>query len=287
MNQLNSNKPVNSLWDKDEFEEIIIKGIMAMYDIGKNKTPKFKLHPSCRVKKQDVSFMRKVGCYFSPWDRWSPTFIDVRNDGLVNSASLIMQEDNSHLPESDWNHGYATLRFAKRLKNVPSKYKKESWMDCFYEMISVAALPKGGARMVKDIIAVHINNDGDGICIPLTPSNSTSLMDKEMIEKIHIALTTCISLSQDRRHLWNVTAKEGIAKTIFGVYQEQIKSLFYARDLPISKTGRKRPILHWVESHKRRLRNGTDIEIESHLRGVTKFEMGGTDFEITRPIKKA
>lgn len=94
-----------------------------------------------------------------------------------------------------------------------------------------------------------------------------------------------IGFYQDRRHLWNVVANEGKAKATFGVHPEQIKSLFYARDLPMTETGRKRPILHWVNAHKRRIEKGYEVDIDKHLRGINEFVYQGTKFTITQPFK--
>jgi hypothetical protein len=94
-----------------------------------------------------------------------------------------------------------------------------------------------------------------------------------------------INLFNDKRFLWNVVASEGRAKVTFGVYEEQIKSLFYARDLPLTATGRKRPILHWVAAHRRRIKSGVDIDITKHLRGCSGFDMLGTRFDIINPVR--
>jgi hypothetical protein len=96
----------------------------------------------------------------------------------------------------------------------------------------------------------------------------------------------------DSRYLWIANTSEDIGygqnnplKFRLGLNKEHIKSLFYARSLPVTETGRKRPILHWVRSHQRRLREGIDVDVSAHLRGVFAFEMDGLNFEITQPNK--
>lgn len=102
-----------------------------------------------------------------------------------------------------------------------------------------------------------------------------------------------INIFCDRKHLWQVRTQEptvfanyATALTV-GVSPEHIKSLFYARSLPLTESGRKRPILHWVRAHQRRLADGIDIDVSQHLRGITGFEMGGFEWSITNPIKEA
>jgi len=99
-----------------------------------------------------------------------------------------------------------------------------------------------------------------------------------------------ISLLADRRYLWNIRTKEEThlgAQAIvnFGVEQDMVKSLVFARDNPLTATGRKRPILHWVKSHKRRIKENIKINIKKHLRGITEFKMGELLFTITKPVK--
>lgn len=100
-----------------------------------------------------------------------------------------------------------------------------------------------------------------------------------------------LSLLADRRFLWMVETSEPLmdlkatAKMQFGVTAEMVKSLFYSRTIPVTATGRLKPILHWVESHKRRLKEGIEVDVTKHLRGVENFEMGGLIFNITSPVK--
>lgn len=103
-------------------------------------------------------------------------------------------------------------------------------------------------------------------------------------------LAYVVSIHNDRRYFWEVAATESFwdrypAKAMFSIDEEYIKSLFYARTIPITATGRLRPILHWVSAHKRRLKEGVDIDVKKHLRGVDAFEMHGVNFSITEPRK--
>jgi hypothetical protein len=100
-----------------------------------------------------------------------------------------------------------------------------------------------------------------------------------------------IGLHNDKKYFWNVTASEEFwddlpAKAHFSIDQEYVKSLFYARSLPYTDKGRLRPILHWVSSHKRRIKEGIDIDVKKYLRGISTFSMHGLNFEITEPVKK-
>lgn len=133
----------------------------------------------------------------------------------------------------------------------------------------------------------------DGRIIPAVP---TSHGQKAGVGEIRSSLTSvmasvAINLYCDRRYLWQVETAEpliGATRTplSIGVSPEHIKSLFYARSLPVTESGRKRPILHWVRAHLRRLADGIDVDISKHLRGISEFEMGGFDWAITNPVKE-
>ena len=92
-----------------------------------------------------------------------------------------------------------------------------------------------------------------------------------------------LQLLADRRHCWTITAQEKAARAHLGCMMEEVKSLLYARSLPMTATGRKSPILHLVESHKRRMRSGTDVDVTAFLRGQQTIEIGGTVFKVNPP----
>jgi hypothetical protein len=98
-----------------------------------------------------------------------------------------------------------------------------------------------------------------------------------------------LSLLADRKYLWNVraTEKANIGEVIvdFGIEPEMVKSLVYARSLPMTATGRLRPILHWVTAHKRRIKAGIEIDVSKYLRGIEDFQMENIHFKITEPTK--
>ena len=104
---------------------------------------------------------------------------------------------------------------------------------------------------------------------------------------------TNINQWADAKYLWLCETSEDVGigrrplRLRLGVSAEHIKSLFYARTLPRTETGRKRPILHWVRAHQRRLAEGIDIDIRPHLRGITEFPLDGLNFRITQPDKEA
>lgn len=102
-----------------------------------------------------------------------------------------------------------------------------------------------------------------------------------------VSISLLIGAIEDSDTLWSARITEDLGKqeasVRLGLTSEQIKSLLYARDLPITETGRKRPILHLVRAHNRRLKAGIDIDIKRHIRGVDKIRLAEMDFYIRPP----
>ncbi|EPL4467627.1 hypothetical protein MC862_003832 [Proteus mirabilis] len=65
-----------------------------------------------------------------------------------------------------------------------------------------------------------------------------------------------------------------------GLNIEQIKSIFYSLQTPLTETGRHSPFIHWVRCHQRRLKSGIDVDVKKHLRGSESFFYGGMLFRL-------
>lgn len=96
-------------------------------------------------------------------------------------------------------------------------------------------------------------------------------------------ICTTLQAQADRRFCWEISANEGFGKASLGCTSEEVKSLLYARQLPVTATGRKRPILHLVAAHRRRMLEGVDVDIKPFLRGVAEVTMDGTLFKVRGP----
>jgi hypothetical protein len=286
----------NCYWEKEEFEDLVARGLIAIYENTINKKCK-KVPKYLKVNDNEFSFIKYKGCYFSPYDRESMKGeVDLINDGLP-SFSMRTYKPFSHgaSPDKDYHLKTEYLRswYLIRLNKLPNPFLCEA-KGIVYKQIVLQATLNEKLWLQKSYVVI---DDKGGIwdSYVLHPQTREKIFlpigrfkipnSDEIIQTDMLGVSLTFGLYQDRRYLWNVAAKEGIAKATFGVYPEQIKSLFYAREMPMTETGRKRPILHWVASHQRRLKNGIDIDIEKHLRGVNEFVYQGTKFIITRPTK--
>lgn len=288
-----------SYWEEEQFEDLVSRSLIAMYESDINKKCK-KVPYFIKVSPKEIQEVRKSGCYFPPYDRENlDGIVDIQNDGLPSQAFI------SYVPtrKLEWcPREYLRLAHMKKISSLPFDVKAIK-NGTPYKIFLFQFTELNKLFVQKSYIT--IDKDGEpSDTYAINPTNKKKVLlactkiDYEESEEAPLyaygpnAIRTdmflaasIIGLYQDRRYLWNVRATERKATALFGVYEEQIKSLFYARELPVTATGRKRPILHWVNAHQRRIKNGVDVDIEKHLRGTEEFIFNGTKFKITNPIR--
>jgi len=262
----------SDLWSKEEFESHIASTLISLWETRID--PKISKHPDKTLRLTDAELVqaRIFGPYIPGKDR---RFIQISADNNSDSKAIfshVIDVANDALPKDACcsqmgsNDLYRQMMYLQKLS---SGHYKASYF---------AFQNKGPTKGFSTL--VDIDNYGT-LTIPNRPNLQWG-MDSETIAFVN-ALIHTIQAESDRRFCWQIEAKEKLAHAYLGCQSEQVKSLLYARSLPLSSTGRKRPILHLVESHRRRLANGTDIDITSFLRGVREVEMGGTLFKVHAP----
>lgn len=304
MNESCCDKNYSPYWETDEFEDLVATSLIGLYE---TKIKKEKKGPkNCRFDMDVFARLRNLGCYIPSHDRvCQMNFdgdgnvssrvqeIDVINDGIPDYA--VISSKPGTISEYLWSFYVERVKFLPKGWQTPRPGKIFRVNQIFFGNTQVegcgtyVVIDKDGKIescympvMIPDRITgrtkIHYNRPR---MTDTTPEQSQRTPD-------YYAVWTSVTMQfyQDRRHLWNVQAKEGIAKATFAVHQEQIKSLFYARDLPMTETGRKKPILHWVKAHQRRMKEGLEFDVEKHLRGSNEFVYNNTKFEIINPIKR-
>jgi len=297
----------NYLWETEEFEDLIERGLIALYESKHSAWS--KVGARVRIKPDELARLKRIGLYFAPADRISPAnYIDIKNDGLPKYGVISFEDEQEEYTGpilSDKSikedkqkqiRGYLKSFWCIKWKNNTLPKRWESFgPGLLYAVYAIAAREEGG--WIGHRRFVRINPQTGEISNCYQPYRTwenfkqvetyTEKGNDSVFEHDKMLASLAMGFWSDRRNFWNVSVTEDKTKNIlFGVYPEQIQSLFYARDLPMTVTGRKRPILHWVSAHKRRLKEGTEVDVKKHMRGITSFEMNGTTFNITEPIKK-
>lgn len=294
----------NPYWETEEFEDLVTRGLIGLYE---TKIKKDKRGPKCnRFTEEFFAQMRKRGCYFPSHDRViAQNFEGEGEDAMASSIQEIDILNDGLPPYAMWSsdptgilgNEYLWTFYMERVKTLPKPFVKPR-PGVVYRCMQVFFGDKVdgcGTFVVIDengilescYIPVEYNDPITGRPIKFNQRPRMIDNNNSRARDYYAAYASCaIQIFQDRRFLWNVTAKEGNAKAVFTVYPEQIKSLFYSRELPLTESGRKRPILHWVQAHRKRIKEGTEFDVEKYLRGTNEFIYNNTKFEIINPTKK-
>ncbi len=290
-----------SIWDEENRAALSDIFFNCLYALNDNKFQDTQL--GARFTYRDICLSKVLGCYFPPKDRiFYSDSIDFRNDGLPGLSVLSGLKDffNYGCPGP---HPDISTCLLYPIKYLPSGvrgfpggvhyyYKIQFWE--FFESGMPTHLFSGGEliaspnlnlRVWTDYVAVNPSKDTINRC---WWKNSFRGLNPVWLRWI---FATTASATADRRYLWNVSLYYPFGDVTtglwldFGVEEEYVKSLFYSRNLPLTSSGRKRPIEHWVNAHNRRLKSGVNVEIQKYLRGITEFEMLGYKFIIVSPRK--
>lgn len=277
-------------WETEEFEEHINSAIICLSET--NNIPKRKISKNLIIDcpfnrlftNEDFLKLKSNGVYFAPMDRlintdeiWTdiddPPDVAAYSFGPSHAIGLRGLRVNSQTGKDP----YLEIIFSRKIKTFPRGVVSFCPMIAKYKLSIVYGKEVGGVHGWSYYFGIS----EDGKIVPCD-----SGIKRDDFELIKMYAATVIGMECDKKYLWNVsTISDGVSTTV-GVYESQIKSLLYARDLPMSETGRKRPILHWVASHRRRIKNGHDIDVKKYLRGISEFEMFGDKFTITNPKKQ-
>lgn len=303
----------SGLWERSDLEDIIARvtiGLWEKFDKLNNRLEKIaRLSPSL------INKIKEKGIYVPPSDRivYAHNELDVTVDGLptfATAATFIDYKITSAETARGVIPSYVQIYALKRIDRLPQ--------GCFvrgvnsrnlpaYCLTSLAPNHEHGLSGANFYLVIHNNMMLEASYMsdeynPVTKRRHKRMIHPSLLDAnirtaeeivtleglgwhsaIEIQAALTYQVYSDRTNLWNVRATDSETNTVFGVYEQQIQSLFYARELPTTQSGRKRPILHWVKAHQRRMKEGCEIDIEQHLRGIRSFEMNGTRFEIIRP----
>jgi hypothetical protein len=80
----------------------------------------------------------------------------------------------------------------------------------------------------------------------------------------------------------SIEAKDGMAAS-FGLDMKRSAYFFKDRDPVLTPQGRKARIFHVVRPHMRRLKDGRELALKMHFRGLRRFAWGDYQVHITVP----
>ena len=278
-------------WRNEDFEDAVDRGLISMYETKKVKN---YAGPKNGINDKRLKKIRSKGVYIPGADRYiiatdgTTGVYDVKNDGYPKSGCIGVHGKIKDQTDDIYFHSFYFEKvrdLAKGWHAVNDGVKYEYYQlsgennGVYGERSFFTITPDGIVSSCNFTMQARFNDDKG------KPQGPISLSDREqhiMDEKSYWA-SVALQYYADKRFCWSIKAEESQAKITLGCMKEEVKSLLYARSLPMTSTGRKRPILHLVESHKRRLKKGIDIDITPFLRGIQKVEIGNTCFSVSAP----
>ena len=109
-------------------------------------------------------------------------------------------------------------------------------------------------------------------------------IEPALVREMDAQFAIVASFVEDASLFWHAKVTNGKSVTLY-TDEPALKELADLRDSPTTATNRRKPVLHWVRSHKRVLQEGRTAEIERHLRGISQFDIDGFQFSISKPQK--
>lgn len=281
-------------WGQDEFEQAVAETLISMFE---TKIKKIRGVPdNSRLTEEKLRAIRMFGPYIPSGERYIENvkeegmIIDVVNDPIPSVGCYSHGYVGGK--SADVYDGYANHHFFQEVPSLP-KDRKKMGAGRTFRIITASAenthikgccdyftVSKSGKVVACDTVVTS--------SIRGTPGEKTRFFseyetDPNRVYQIALSAYVAMQFHNDRRFCWQIKAEESNAKAYLGCGINEVKSLLYARTLPQTDTGRKRPILHLVAAHQRRIKNGTDINVTAFLRGVQVVEIGGTRFTVLPP----
>lgn len=279
------------LWTTDSFEDSVAAALITCFEtrIKKNKGA----GPNTLTNER-MGLIRRIGPYIPSNDRFiiapSTTGVgdwefDVTNDPLPILGCIGFTR-TQQAPPNEYG-GFFQTTYIRKVTSLPKTWHKRSGGQ-LYEIIIAAS---ENSFIEGDRSFFCITKEGKVVACEqrfeiagrYKTSHDLTTPEKELKGR-EARASIALQFIADSRYCWTIEARESNCLARLGSMPEQIKSLLYARSVPLTETGRKRPILHLVAAHQRRLKNGIDIDITGFFRGVQTVEIGGTYFTV-RPAQ--
>lgn len=278
-------------WEKDDFEDTVASALIACFET------KLKRDRMCderdKLTEERLSILRKEGPYI-PGRFEQVTVLEKEGRHFITSP-VARRGVFAFRPEGNFTQGYLGESYLVAISFRPAAALGKNWHSMRHgEPFEVVFLGAGNDGIKGDRRFVTLAKDGEVRAAQHRGHDRSvgfgfgrkqvvvSSDDDSMFWESHWA-AMAMEVSENRRESWVISAQESSALAHLGCMMEEVKSLLYARSLPMTATGRKRPILHLVESHKRRMRNGIDVDVTAFLRGQQTVEIGGTVFKVNPP----
>lgn len=262
-------------WDSDAFEDHVARSIIGLYESPSAYNKHWRAS-AWMATERDIDLVKKAGLFIPQPGRIALAKEMDRPLGKVYKKVFSHSLHQGSRPKTDEEKEYGLDRIYQSFQAIRREPKlrpglKRMALGDLYSLVDLFA-QDGKLWGIKQFFVC--NGTKISSCIG-------NCAERWATTKRQV--TTMTNFQIDRAHTWSIHSKESEIDVTVGCAHEEVKSLLYARSLPLTASGRKRPILHLVAAHRRRMREGIEIDIAQFLRGTRKVEMGGAIFEVMAP----
>ena len=248
-------------------------------------------------KKQGTDKEKIKGDWVKRWTQYDATpfmpknplvFVDIFNEERLfcASADLLMADPSDQFDEMELIQvcgGDISYRWngIKKRKSAPRAFIRPG-CDVFWDSCQRTVYKSGREDIMTNVFGWN-KKLKKAISCPLPEHKPHVIAGTERTLEKEMGQTLCLmaSVSEDVKVNWSVTIKKDSAFTVYST-EEKIKELCEMRDAPLSASGNRAAICHWVRAHKRKTSNAP-VDVKKHLRGVVDFPLGDMRVTITPP----
>ena len=262
-------------WDSEAFEDHVARSIIGLYETPSGYSKQWRAS-DWTATERDIQLVKNAGLFIPQPGRIALAKEMDRPLGSVYKRVFCHSLHQTSRPktEEEKMYGldkiYQSFQAIRREPKLPQGWRRTALGD-LYSLVDLFA-QDGKLWGIKQFFACN------GTRISSCIGNCA-----DRWETTRRQVTTMTNFQIDRAYTWSIHSKDSEIDVTIGCTNEEVKSLLYARSLPLTASGRKRPILHLVHSHRRRMREGVEIDIAQFLRGTKKVEMDGVIFEVMAP----
>lgn len=244
----------NDLWTQDSFEDTVARALITCFEfrIKKNKGA----GPQT-LNAERMAAVRRTGPYIPGADRqiiapsangkgrWE---FDTVNDQLPNIGCVGLPLHHK-VGAGQYGGFFRAIHIQKKDALSPGWHKRSGGQ--LYEMIFVAS---ENNYVEGERSFFTVGSEGNVSACELRLSSTKGYMPgvrsellttpQSQLDEIEACAATSLQFIADSRYCWSIEAREHDCFARLGCVEEQVKSLLYARTLPMTESGRKRPILH-------------------------------------------
>lgn len=158
----------------------------------------------------------------------------------------------------------------RRLRKAPRGAWAPVLRPTWYEVHSLQILPDGSSRYEVDCLAISSKG------VPLTVQHERCIIARpgDMTTQWSAVFTASLVEDATREGCLIATVQDQVALR-FPVPIGEHRDLFALRDAPLTPSGRRKAILHWVSRHTRATPRLKNADVSAHWRGVRTLRIDG------------